>query len=193
MTSLLLHPHEGHAHQLRAAYEVLFGGEALDAFEFWQFTRPDDEIRIDLLAYGLGDAAARVIALVTNGLSDWSSARCELVQYVPKVRGADLHRLHALAYGAAAEGRQLDYACTVSLPAPAGSAWPHAVLLPPPVAMHAEVPILPGEAVKLLWHVPLAESEFVYQREHGLPALVEAMGAAQAPWVFDEATRPVLL
>lgn len=182
--TLLTHPHQARADALSA----LFGREPSETFDFWRFTRPDDPLRIDVLAYPLDLNGDECVALLTSGLSDSTSAPHELLQYVPRARGADAQRLHGVAYRAVAEGRPLDYAATVTLPRPAGTAWPHAVLLPPPVPEHSE-----NGPLKLLWHVPLSDSEFAYQRQHGLPALLKAMSAAKAPWIFDEATRPVLL
>ncbi|MEO5923874.1 MAG: suppressor of fused domain protein [Bryobacteraceae bacterium] len=172
-----------------ASYADLFGGEPLLTFPYSDFGSPDDDIRVEVLVYPLLDC----VALVTNGFSAGGRPRRELIQYCKHGRRADAHRLHAAAYDCVEVGRWLDFGSAISLPYPSGSAWPHTVFLPPPVQAHSDFEItVDGDPMKFLWHVPLSSSEFDYQYDHGIPALLRGMSSVGLPWVFDEATRPVL-
>jgi len=178
----------------RAAYGELFGGEAVRVYPWSDFTRPDDAIRIEVLVYPLREPGQNHVVMVTSGYSELGQPRRELIQYLPHGRRADAHRLHSAAYAAAVAGRELDFGSTMTLPYPSGSAWPHTILLPPPVSAHSEFSMeMEGGPVRLLWHVPLSESEFAYQAEYGIGPLLRGMSSAELPWFFDEATRPVLV
>jgi len=167
-----------------SSYADLFGGPPEQ-----YFTHLDDESRIDVLAYKLKLG----VALVTNGLSDAGRPRRELLHYCSHPRNADARRLHSVAHLAMKTGRQLDYADTFELPHPAGTAWPNAILLPPQIRSHSDFEItVDGDPLKLLWHLPLSDSELAYKQAHGVSALLEGMSTAKLPWIFDEATRPVL-
>jgi hypothetical protein len=173
-----------------SAYADLFGSEPLQVFPYSDFARPDDDIRIELLLYPAGPH----VAMVTSGFSDGARPRRELIQYFTHGRRADAHRMHAAAYTAVEAGRWLDFGSAITLPYPSGSAWPHTVFLPPPVKTHSDFEItVDGDPMRLLWHVPLSDTEFDYQREHGISSLLRGMSGAGLPWVFDEATRPVLV
>jgi hypothetical protein len=200
MLASLAHPYEAQTALRRSFYDKLFGAEPLQVFPYSDFTRPDDDIRIEVLAYPVrqrseeDEVVWERVAMVTNGLSDGGHPRRELIQYLAHGRRSDAHRLHSAAYSAVEMGRWLDSGSAVTLPYPSGSAWPHTIFLPPPVAAHSEFEITTdGEPMKLLWHVPLSDAEFAYQREHGIPALLRGMSTAKLPWFFDEATRPVLV
>jgi hypothetical protein len=133
------------------------------------------------------------VAMVTDGLSDQGRPRREFIQYIPYGRRADAHRLHSTAYSLAVIERSADFGDSITLPYPSGSAWPHAVFLPPPVRAHSDFEMtVDGNPMRFLWHVPLASSEFGYQLQYGIPALLRCMSNFGVPWVFDEATRPVL-
>jgi hypothetical protein len=133
------------------------------------------------------------VAMVTNGFSDGGHPRRELIQYCQHGRRSDAHRLHSAAYSAVETCHWLEVGSAITLPYPSGSAWPHTVFLPPPVRSHSDFEItVDGDPMKLLWHVPLSDREFDYQRDYGIPALLQGMSNAHVPWIFDETTRPVL-
>ncbi len=189
MLASLVHPHEVQTEVRMSSYADLFGGPPEQYFAYTDFSHPDDEIRIDVLAYKLKHG----VALVTNGLSDAGRPRRELLQYCSHHRRSDAERLHGAAHLAIRTGRQLDYADTLELPHPAGTAWPNAIFLPPQIRSHSDFEItVDGDPLKLLWHLPLSDSELAYKQAHGVSALLEGMSTAKLPWIFDEATRPVL-
>jgi hypothetical protein len=172
-----------------AAFSALFGSQPTQLFPFSDFTRPDDDIRIDVLVYALKGAGRDFAAMVTSGFSERAQPRRELIQYFEHGRHSDAHRLQSAAQSAVEMGRWLDFGSAITLPYPSGSAWPHTLFLPPPMPGHSE--LAAGE-IKLLWHVPLSDAEFDYQRDYGIPALLRGMSHAAVPWVFDETTRPLL-
>jgi hypothetical protein len=187
-----------HVHDLAlatrmAAYDGLFGGAPVQVFPYADFTRPDDDIQIDVLVYSLRESGRDYSAMVTNGFSDGGNPRRELIQYFQHGRRSDAHRLQSAAQAAVEMGRWLDIGSAITLPYPSGSAWPHTIFLPPPLREHSEFEVeIAGGPAKLLWHVPLSDTEFAYQREHGIPVLLRGMSNAGLPWIFDETTRPVL-
>jgi hypothetical protein len=179
----------------KAALVAWFGSEPIAHFSYAEFSRPDDEVQIDVWAFSVaghlfqldeGAIEADRIALVTCGLAEYVSPQTELVQYAAKARKCDAHRLHGAAYKAAVAQTAPIVGNTYELPSPAGTAWPSAVLLPPPIAAHAQ-----RDGIRLLWHVPLAKEEFGYQHTHGLPELLHGWSKAAQPWVFEELTRPL--
>jgi hypothetical protein len=188
------HPRVAQSEVRLSAYADLFGGGPAQVFPFSDFASPEDEIRIDVLVYPMRDDEVDYVALLTSGLSEGGRPRRELIQYFSHARRADAHRMHGVAYAAVEMGRWLDVGSATTLPYPSGSAWPHTVFLPPPVKAHSDFEItVYGDPMKLLWHAPLSSGEFDYQRDHGMPALLRGMSNARLPWIFDEATRPVLL
>ena len=180
-------------HPRLASYAELFGGQPVQIFPYSDFTCPDDDVRINVLVYRVSCSTDDCVAMVTNGFSEVGRPRRELLQYGPRPRRADAHRLHSAAYAAIQTERRLDYGDTIELPYPAGTAWPNAVLLPPLIRAHSDFEMTAdGDPMKLLWHLPLADSELTYKKAHGISALLEGMGTAKLAWIFDEATRPVL-
>jgi hypothetical protein len=199
MPASLFHPYEAQSALCKSSYAALFGSEPIQVFPYSDFTRPDGDIRIEVLVYSLRgldnghEFGKDHVALLTNGLSSEGRPRRELIQYFAHGRRTDAHRIHSAAYSAVEMGRWLDFGSAVTLPYPSGSAWPHTVFLPPPVTAHSDFQIaVEGDPVKLLWHVPLSDAEFAYQRDHGIPALLRGMSNAALPWFFDETTRPML-
>lgn len=174
------------------AYTTLFGGAPVQVYPYSDFTRPDDDIRIDVQVYHLRLAGQDFVAMVTSGFATHGIARRELIQYFEHGRRSDAHRLHSAAQSTVEMGRWLDFGSAITLPYPSGSAWPHTLFLPPPLSAHSEFAAGETEPLKLLWHVPLSSREFDYQLEHGIPALLRGMSHARVPWVFDESTRPLL-
>lgn len=175
-----------------SAYSALFGDAPVQVFPYSDFTRPDDDIRIDVQVYALQEGGRDYVAMVTSGFATYGTVRRELIQYFEHGRRSDAHRLQSAAHSTVEMGRWLDFGSAISLPYPSGSAWPHTLFLPPPLRAHSEFAAGGGEPLKLLWHVPLSTREFDYQREHGIPALLRGMSNAGLPWVFDETTRPLL-
>lgn len=175
------------------AYAALFGGGPVQVYPYSDFTRQDDDIRIDVEVYPMQESGRNFVAMVTRGFGAHGVVRRELIQYFEHGRRSDAHRLHSAAQSTVEMGRWLDFGSAITLPYPCGSAWPHTLFLPPPLQAHSEFSADgEGEPLRLLWHLPLSGREFEYQREHGIPDLLRGMSNAGLPWVFDETTRPLL-
>ena len=47
--------------------------------------------------------------------------------------------------------------------------------------------------MRLLWHIPLSETELEFKIKNGVNALLGRMQERQLPWIFDENNRPSLV
>jgi hypothetical protein len=47
--------------------------------------------------------------------------------------------------------------------------------------------------VSFLWHIPISDQERAFKQELGADALLDRMGEARLPWIFEEANRPSLV
>jgi Suppressor of fused protein (SUFU) len=190
---------------LRAnAYRELFGGDPLRLLPHDLFDKPPFGGRIDVYVYELPYERedGQVQVAITSGMSDYrmtseadgSPCRREIIQYFRECKGVDVARLHDLAWLPLAAKFCLDFFETAG-PHPAyEDTWPHSLLLQPMVRDHAEFQLdLGGDAMQLLWHVPLSQAELEFKLKYGLDPLLERMGERGLPWVFDENTRVALV
>jgi hypothetical protein len=183
--------------KLRAiAYDELFQGPALRVMSHELFSKPKMGGRVDVMLYKLEfRSTGEFQVAVTSGLSDYAMKlpkgagvlRRELIQYFRDPRPQDLARLHDMAWLPLAQRYSLDYFHTVG---PHPVEWPGSIFLPSLVQNHAKFEMkLGGDEVKLLWHVPLTQSELDYKLQHGADALLGKLEECQLPWIFDPQTR----
>lgn len=200
------HPHEKLSLLRAAAYRKLFEDGPVRVYPYTDFTRADDEIRVDVYLYALKDENGRdIVAAVTNGMSDRRMVdpknpsyygRREVIQYLAECKPADAHRLHGIAYVALAQGFFLDFQHTLELPWEGAKAlrWRNSIFLWSLLNPHREFSLdLEDDTVELLWHVPLSDQELAYQQMQGLGALLDRMQEAKLPWVFEASNRPALV
>jgi hypothetical protein len=193
--------------QLRGpAFVKLFGGKPEKIFPFHGFDDADDAYLIDILIFSLDleQFPGRVVAAVTNGMSDYvmtdaetgARSRCELIQYFHDCDVDHAQRLYDLAWLPLMDGFSLGEYQTIAMPDAVleDSPLKNAFFLPPLLTAHKEFRVEIKEMpVRLLWHVPISDDELAFKKQHGANALIERMQAAELPWIFDEAERPPLL
>ncbi|MEO8097380.1 MAG: hypothetical protein ABI811_06725 [Acidobacteriota bacterium] len=156
------HPHDRCTDQRVEAYKTLFQQDPSHIFPYHQFTRPDDDIRIDVFLYALTYEGRDLVAAVTNGMSDTRMVdpydpahfgRREIIQYFAKCKPTDVHRLHGMAYAPHAQGYFLDFQ------------EPTETLQPPGLRRHRQLSLqLDGDAVTLLWHTQRTRADLTYQQ-----------------------------
>jgi hypothetical protein len=79
-------------------------------------------------------------------------------------------------------------------PAVDGSPWKNAFFLLPLPSPHREFAFeIDGDPVSFLWHIPISDQERAFKQELGADALLDRMGEARLPWIFEEANRPSLV
>jgi hypothetical protein len=188
------------------AYAGLFGCMPSAIFSpHALFKRPDERFPIDVLVYTLETESGDIDVAVTNGMSDQRMAdsggphewhRRELVQYFPRCTEDHARRLHDMAWLPLFDRFYLDSHHSISWPHPAvaGTPWKNASFLLPIVRSHRDFRFeVEGDEASFLWHIPISDEEWAYQRRHGPEALIDRMQAVGLPWVFDEGNRPALV
>jgi Suppressor of fused protein (SUFU) len=72
--------------------------------------------------------------------------------------------------------------------------WKNAFFLLPLPSPHREFAFeIDGDPVSFLWHIPVSDQERAFKQELGADALLDRMGEARLPWIFEEANRPSLV
>lgn len=193
--------------QLRGpAFARLFGGKPEKVFPFHSFNEENDAYLIDVLVFSLDlkEFPGRVVAAVTNGMSDYAMTdattgdrrRCELIQYFHVCDFDHAQRLYDLAWIPLMDKFSLGPYDTIAMPDAVVEDSPlnNAFFLPPLLNAHREFELMiEGQPMHLLWHVPISDDELAFKKHHGANALIQRMEAAQLPWIFDEVERPPLL
>lgn len=179
-----------------SAYDELFQGRPVRVLSHELFSKPKMGGRVDVMLYKLEfRVSGQFQVAVTSGMSDYAmksgkgrgTIRRELIQYFREPRPQDLARLHDMAWLPLAQRYELDYFHTAG---PHPVEMPGSIFLPSLVQNHAEFEMkLDRDEVKLLWHVPLTQSELDYKLQHGTDALLGKMQECQFPWIFDAKTR----
>lgn len=188
------------------AFVTLFGGKPEKIYPYHGFDDGDDAYLIDVLIFALDleQFPGRVVAAVTNGMSDYvmvdqdtgARSRCELIQYFHDCDVDHARRLYELAWLPLMDKFALGEFQTIALPeavledSPLNNAFFLAPLLTAHKHFRMEIRDMP---VRLLWHVPISDDELAFKKQHGANALIGRMQAAELPWIFDEAERPPLL
>ena len=183
------------------AYRELFEGDPIRIVPDADFERPAKfGGAVDIHLYSLEvQGAERATIAVTSGMSDYAMTnpqngapcRRELIQYLRQPRAEDLQRMHACAWLPLAQGFCLDVFHTLG---PIPGTWPGALFVPTLVKPHAAFEMeLNGDAVRLLWLVPLRQAEVDLRVRKGVNALLDRLTAVQPPWIFDENDRPPLV
>ncbi|HEY5707582.1 MAG TPA: suppressor of fused domain protein [Terrimicrobiaceae bacterium] len=188
------------------AYNKLFGSEPEKVFPYHAFDEDNDAYVIDVLVYSLDleEFPGRVVAAVTNGMSDYimtdpetgERARRELVQYFHDCDYEHAERLYDLAWMPLFDKFLLAEYQTIKMPDSVvpGSPLKNAFFLPPLLSAHREFSLeIEGISLCFLWHVPISDAELDYKMRNGANSLIERMQAVELPWIFDEAERPALL
>jgi hypothetical protein len=188
------------------AFAQLFGGKPDKVFPFHGFNDDADAYLIDVLVYRLelAEFPGRVVAAVTNGMSDHvmtdeqtgKRSRCELIQYFHDCDFDHARRLYDLAWIPLFDGFALGPFQTISMPDPVVEDSPlnNAFFLPPILTAHRDFELdIDGVPLRLLWHIPISDDELAYKKANGVNPLVKRMEAVGLPWIFDEAERPALL
>jgi hypothetical protein len=188
------------------AFARLFGGKPDKVFPFHSFNDAPDAYLIDVMVFRLDlpDFPGRVVAAVTNGMSDvimrdgqtGEPSRCELIQYFHDCDPEHARRLYDLAWIPLFDGFALGPFQTMAMPDAVvpGSALNNALFMPPIITAHREFSLdIDGLPVQLLWHIPISDEELAYKKANGINALVKRMETVELPWILDEAERPDLL
>ncbi len=183
-------------------YRALFGGAPDMMYPFHSFDDGPDAYLIDVFVYSLEmpELSGRVVAAVTNGMSDYPMAgtgeRHELIQYLRECDEDHAARLYDLAWLPLEDGYALNPLDTIQLPDAVveESDLKNAFFPPPLVRPHREFSMMvDGSPTTLLWHVPISDAELAYKKKKGANALLAKMQEAQLPLVFDEAERHDIL
>ena len=188
------------------AYADLFGCQPSTVFlHHALFKKPDERFLIDIFVYTQATKSGDIEVAVTNGMSDQRMVdpdnpekwfRRELIQYFPKCTESHARRLHDMAWLPLFDGFYLDSHHSIAWlhPAIEGTPWNNALFLLPLIKPHREFVFdVEGDAVSLLWHVPISDEERAFKQEMGADALIDRMDAVKLPWIFDEENRPSLI
>jgi hypothetical protein len=191
------------------AYNKLFGSKPVAVYPFHQLRgKEDGPFLIDVFGYPLEvegmDKPA--LAVVTNGMSDQlmaldrerpkSPRRRELIQYMRECPLSRAQRLRDMAWLPLFDGFLLDTRDTVAweLPPKDRSPLQHGFFLEPIWTPHqGPFAKIAGDELSFLWHIPISSSELAFKREQGANALLDLMGEAKLPWLFEEESRPSLV
>ena len=182
------------------AYAELFGGQPVHVMKHDEFQKPPMGGRVDVRLYEFkhGQASEDVRVAITSGMSDYrmsargqAPVRREIFPYFRECRLEDMVRLHDMAWLPLAQGFCLDFFESIG---PHPSKWPGSLFLRSLVEPHAEFKLtLNGDEMRLLWHIPLSETELEFKIKNGVNALLGRMQERQLPWIFDENNRPSLV
>ena len=188
------------------AYKTLFGGKPDKLFPFHTFNEENDAYLIDVFIYPLNleEFPGRVVAAVTNGMSDYvmndsktgEQSRCELIQYFHDCDYEHAERLYDLAWMPLFDRFSLAEYQTIEMPDAVvpNSPLKNAFFLPPLLKPHQCFRVdIEGMPVRFLWHVPISDVELHYKKDRDANILIQRMQAVELPWIFDEAERPPLV
>jgi hypothetical protein len=186
-----------------SAYVLLFDAKPSITFAHRELGDSAEQgIYIDVYGFTLDTPHGEVVAAVTNGLSDrrmtdpndpdnW--ARREIIQYFRTLTPEYAKRLRDMAWLPLFDKFLLDSYHSIAWNEE-GTPWKDAFFLEPIIKPHQSFSVeVEGDPVTFLWHIPISEAERMYKKEHGSDALIDRMGEAELPWIFDESTRPPLV
>ena len=163
------------------AYKTLFGGKPDKLFPFHTFNEENDAYLIDVFIYPLNleEFPGRVVAAVTNGMSDEHAERLYDLAWMPLFDRFSL-----------AEYQTIEMPDAVVPNSPLKNAF----FLPPLLKPHQCFRVdIEGMPVRFLWHVPISDVELHYKKDRDANSLIQRMQAVELPWIFDEAERPPLV
>lgn len=191
-------------------YNRIFSAKPIVVYAFHQLkgNQDDGPFLIDVFGYPMQveGMCKRVLAVVTNGMSDQAMAldqqrpnrprRRELIQYLTDCPLPHARALRDMAWLPLFDGFLLDTRDTVAweLPAPSNSPLKHSFFLDPIWEAHQQpFANIGGQPVSFLWRIPISTAELAFKKERGADALLDRMAEAKLPWIFEETNRPPLL